>query len=366
LIAADARAAWAARLSAVPFLNPDKAASLLDALGPDGLERGGDADWAAAGGLELDAAARWRREARAFDADGEFRRLQALGGRLLVRGDLEYPALLKDLPHAPLALYALGRLSAAEGAALVGSRAPTPYGRRMARRFAADLARRGVAVVSGLARGIDAEAHQAALDAGGTTWAVLGSGLGRVYPPDNRDLARRIVAEGGCLLSEYPLATQPREDTFPARNRIIAGLSRAVVVVEGRHKSGARHTAVAAAEYGREVLGVPGPADSPLSELPHQLLRNGARPAVSVDDVLAALPAGAAAPRRKTPRKHRPAVEGDERLVLGVLGAESLSLEELAGLTGLDMTRLSLIMFGLEVKDLVSAAPGQRYGKKSR
>ncbi len=363
--AAAPRAAWAARLSAVSFLDAAKARALLDALGPDGLDRAPAADWAAAAGLGAERAERWRREALAFDPEGEFRRLEALGGTCLLRGEPGYPELLASVPDAPLVLYAWGRLEDLPGVAVVGSRAPTAYGRRMARRLAADLARRRVATVSGLARGIDAEAHEAALDAGGTTWAVLGSGLGEVYPPDNRDLARRIVAEGGCLLSEYPMRTTPRRETFPSRNRIVAALSWATVVVEGRAGSGARLTAANAAEYGREVLAVPGPADSPLSELPHRLLRQGARVAAEASDVLAVLPPGEAA-RPQSPRRPRPELEADERRVMTVLGGESLSLDELAGVTGLDMARLSLIMFGLEIKDLVSAVPGQRYAKKDR
>lgn len=358
------RAAWAARLNAVPFVDPAKAAALLDALGPDGLPRAGDADWADAAGLGLERAARWRRVALAFDAEGEARKAAALGARLLLRGEGGYPALLAAVPEAPLALYAIGPLSEEPAVAIVGSRAPTAYGRRMAERLAGDLARRRVVVVSGLARGVDAEAHEAALDAGGTTWAVLGSGLGEPYPPDNRDLFARIVAEGGCVLSEYPLGGEPHKQAFVRRNRIIAGLSWATVVVEGRSRSGAMITARKASEYGREVMAVPGPADSPLSEAPHILLREGARLAATVEDIAAALPAGAAC-GPVAPRVATTAPDGDEAKVLALLGGDSLSLDELGRLTGLDMGRLSLIMFGLELKDLVCAVPGQRYGKKA-
>ncbi|MDE2491012.1 MAG: DNA-processing protein DprA, partial [Elusimicrobia bacterium] len=247
-----------------------------------------------------------------------------------------------------------------------GARAPTLYGRRMARDLAAGLARRRVAVVSGLARGIDAEAHEAALDAGGTTWAVLGSGLGRVYPPENRDLARRIAGEGGCVLTEHPSAVAPHPGLFPRRNRIVAGLSWAVVVVEGRRGSGALLTAGDAAAGGREVLAVPGPADSPLSEAPHRLLKAGAKLALSAADVAACLPAGAARELVSRPRRTAvPPLEAGESKILNILEGESRSLDELAVLTGLDMPSLSLIMFGLEIKELVNALPGQRYAKKA-
>jgi DNA processing protein len=358
------RTEWAARLNAIPFVDPAKAIDLLDGLGPDRLPRAGDSDWATTGGLTPDRAARWRGAALSFDAEGERRKADALGARLLVMGDRDYPGLLAGLPDAPLALYARGTLSEATSVAVVGSRAPTEYGRRMAKRFAGGLARRRVVVVSGLARGIDAEAHEAALDAGGTTWAVLGSGLGEPYPPDNIDLFHRIVSEGGCVVSEYPLGLAPSKGSFPRRNRIIAGLSWATVVVEGRNSSGSMSTAKKATEYGRDVLAVPGPVDSPMSEAPHRLLRDGARVAAAVEDVLAVLPAGAGA-GPVTPRPALPAADGDEAAVMAHLRGESLSLDELARLTGLDMGRLSLIMFGLEIKELVSAVPGQRYAKKT-
>lgn len=361
------RAEWAARLNSVSFVDCAKARVLLDTLGPDRLARASAEEWGVEGGPGAEAAARWRRDALAFDAEGERRRVEALGARLLVLGEHGYPDLLASVTGAPLALYAWGRLSALPTVAVVGTRAPTAYGRRMARRFAADFAVRGVAVVSGLARGVDAEAHEAALDAGGTTWAVLGSDLGNVYPPDNRDLARRIVAEGGCLLSEYPLGVEISPALFPRRNRIVAGLSWATVVVEGRPGSGALSTAKEAVDAGREVFGVPGPADSEQSFAPHKLIKDGARLALSAQEVLAGLPAGAGVAVASGPsrRARAPRLEGQEAQIMGILGGDSLSLDELGRMTGLDMPSLSLIMFGLEVKELVSAVPGQRYAKKT-
>lgn len=355
---------WLLRLNSIAFGDPFKAWGLMTALGPEGLASSGDADWAQAAGLSLQVAARWRRQSREFDLDGERRLCAAAGARVLLRGRPGYPDLLAAAGDAPLALYLQGSLTDSASVAVVGSRAPSAYGRRMARRFGADLARRAITVVSGLARGIDAEAHDAALASGGRTWAVLGSGLGDVYPPENRDLARRIVAAGGALLSEYPLSAQPQPGQFPRRNRIIAGLSWATVVVEGRASSGSRSTAEKAAEYGREVLAVPGPADSPLSETPLRLLRDGARLAVGVEDVVAVLPPGAVG---DAPRALAAAARpdgADESAVLGFLGGECLSLDDLSRMTGLDTSRLSTIMFGLELKDLVCAVPGQRYAKK--
>lgn len=221
-------------------------------------------------------------------------------------------------------------------------------------------------VVSGLARGIDAEAHQAALDAQGPTWAVLGTGLGRVYPSENRALARRIVEEGGAVLSERPLDTPPLPELFPRRNRIVSGLSWAVVVVEGRARSGSLITARLAAEQGREVLAVPGPADSVMSEAPHRLLGEGARLAQSADDVAAALPSGrfALADAGPRTRAETPPPTAEEAAVMALLGSDALSLDELVQLSGLDTTRISSIMFGLELKERVFSVPGQRYAQK--
>jgi len=194
----------------------------------------------------------------------------------------------------------------------------------------------------------------------------LGSGLGEIYPPDNRELARRIAAEGGCVLTEFPMSERPEREHFPRRNRIVAGLSWVTVVVEGRGSSGSLITAKIAAEYGRDVLAVPGPADSALSEGPNGLLRDGARLAASAADVVAAFPPGFVsrpfAPRRAAAA---PALEGEEAAVLRHLGGHTLSMDELARLTGLDMEPLSLIMFGLEIKELVTSVPGQRYAKKT-
>ena len=310
---------------------------------------------------------RWRRAALAFDVVAEERRAFELGARLLVRGDSDYPDLLASIHDPPLVLYVLGSLSGASPVAFVGTRYPTPYGRRMARRLAGDASRAGLTVVSGLARGIDAESHLAALDAKGPTWAVLGTGLGRVYPAENRLLARRIVAEGGAVISEMPLDTPPTPDVFPRRNRIVSGLSWAVVVVEGRHKSGSLITARLAGEQGREVLAVPGPADSVLSEAPHRLLALGARLTSELKDILAALPQGQLLAARKAPigTSVPPGIPTEEEAkVIALLGSDALSLDELVQLSGLDTTRISSIMFGLEIKERVLSVPGQRYAQK--
>ncbi len=237
----------------------------------------------------------------------------------------------------------------------------------MARVFGGDLAARGVTVVSGLARGIDSEAHEGALSRRGRTWAVLGSGLGRVYPPENGSLARRIVEGGGCLLSELPLHAKPDRLNFIRRNRLVAGLCWAVVVVEGREHSGSKVTAHDALEQHKEVFAVPGPADSPLSHCPHELLRGGAKLACSAEDVLDTLEEGekrvlhAAAPR---PAGAMRSLSLEYSKILQFIGSEAVTVDELAAGTGFDVPRLSNILFEMELQGLVSPFPGQRYAKK--
>jgi DNA processing protein len=343
--------------------------------------------------LRLNAAATLGAErARGFDACGEWRRARDMGVSLLLRGEPGYPELLRCTGDAPLLLYVQGRLESGRDAlAFVGSRAPTPYGRRMTRQLVRDAAARLV-IVSGLARGIDTEAHRAALDARGATWAVLGSGLARLYPPENADLARQIVAGGGCIMSEFTLDAGPLPGHFPRRNRIVAGLCWATVVVEGRDKSGSLITARLAAAQGREVFAVPGPADSPLSEAPLRLISQGAKMARSMADVWPELPPGCQAQTTASlpdglpdplkgagqgsapaaPNLEKPAAAGrglllapEHKKILQLLGSETRSVAELGVESGLDISSLTQTLFELELQDLVEAVPGQRYAKKS-
>ncbi|MBI4677471.1 MAG: DNA-protecting protein DprA [Elusimicrobia bacterium] len=280
-------------------------------------------------------------------------------------GEAGYPQLLGSIPDPPRTLHYLGVLDpGARGIAFVGSRAPTAYGRRMARSLAGDAARSGFVVVSGLARGLDTEAHQAALAAGGLTWAVLGCGLDRVYPPENKRLAERIVESGGCVLSEFEPGTPPLPEHFPRRNRVIAGLCWATVVVEGRVKSGSLITARLAASQGREVLAVPGPADSELSAAPHLLLREGAKPAGRLQDIVDELPPEcrvfAASKGTQAPG---PVLSAEKARLLDLIGHAGTTLEELVMGAGLDFSLVSHIIFQLELEGLVEPLEGQRYAR---
>ena len=221
------------------------------------------------------------------DLDVHLRRIEQAGAYALTWDDPAYPALLRQLPDAPPILYVRGEITPADewGVALVGTRKATVYGREVAHRLGRDLAQHNVTVVSGLARGIDGVAHRAALEAGGRTIAVLGSGVDVIYPAEHRRLAEDIV-QHGAVVSSYAMGTPPEAVNFPPRNRIISGLSLGVVVIEAGLRSGALITADFAADYGREVFAVPGSILSPSSQGSNRLLRDGAAVVTEVRDIL--------------------------------------------------------------------------------
>lgn len=227
----------------------------------------------------------WRRNR---DLDQEMKRLERRLIKVITIEDESYPKLLKEIDSPPFIIYIKGAEEVLNQPclAVVGSRRVSEYGRQAGQRLVKDLVRHRLVIVSGLARGVDSLAHRVCLENKGLTVAVLGHGLDRIYPPENRLLAERIVAAGGALVSEYPLGYQISRGNFPARNRIVAGLSLGVVVIEGKHKSGTKITAGWAAEYGREVFAVPGPIDSVQSEAPADLIKEGAKLVTSVEDVL--------------------------------------------------------------------------------
>jgi len=271
--------------------------------------------------------------------------LRRVGAVLLPLGSAGFPwrlALLRDAPPV-LALRGDGAVLARRAVAIVGARAASAYGRSVARRLAADLAAADVVVVSGLARGIDAAAHEGALEAGGLTIAVQACGPEQVYPPEHRGLAQRIAASG-AVLSELPPGVPPRAPHFPLRNRLISGLAEALVVVEARERSGSLHTVRHALEQGIDVLAVPGPVDAPTSAGPNRLLRDGAAPALDASDVLAALAAAPrAAPTRETPLE--PALEA----LLAALRLEPGSPDALARRLGLTPQALAAPLLELEL-----------------
>lgn len=276
---------------------------------------------------------------------------------LLTYEDEAYPPSLRSIYDPPIVIYAKGNLPAPDSphVAIVGTRAASTYGLRVAERLAYDLAQRGVAVVSGMARGIDAAAHAGALKAEAPTVAVLGSGLLRVYPPEHADLAERI-AQAGAVISEFPLTFGPLPGNFPRRNRIVSGLCRAIVIVEAARRSGAMITTDLALEQGRDVLAVPGPIDAIGSQGTLQLIRQGAGLVTSADDVLEAmglLPAENAA---------EPPETAAARLIVAHLDRRRpLAMDQLAERTGLTMAELSAELLRLELARRVRQLPGKRF-----
>lgn len=283
-------------------------------------------------------------------------RLAALGWRWISPADEEHPELLAATSDPPLGLFVRGRLDAAEAVAVVGSRAATPYGRQVARMLGERLGEAGVVVVSGMARGVDACAHRGAIAAGGVTWAVWGTGPDRLYPPEHGPLAEEI-ADRGALLTEYPPGTPPRRHHFPERNRLIAGLCRATIVVEAAARSGALSTARQAVEEGREVFAVPGSIVSPASVGPNTLLRLGARPLLTASDVLELVaPAAAAATVTR-------AVEG--WLVDCLEPGTACTIDELTARTGRSVAEVLGELLRLEVGGLVERLPDGRFARLS-
>jgi DNA processing protein len=271
----------------------------------------------------------------------------------LTRGDARYPARLAELHDPPERLFVRGaalELLAGPAVALVGSRSCSPYGAQVARMLGRELASAGVVVVSGLARGIDGEAHRGALEARGPTVAVLGCGIDRDYPRSNAGLARRIV-ESGLVVSEYPPGVEPAPWRFPARNRIIAGLSKATVVVEARERSGALITADFALELGRDVFAVPGEITAALAAGTNDLLRQGAAPLLTPADVLDAL--GIEPPRRAATALSPVASE-----LLALVAARAWTVDELVRASERTSAEVAGALVELELSGVVAEADG--------
>ena len=281
---------------------------------------------------------------------------------VLTPADAGYPALLRAIPDPPRALYVRGGAGSLEepAVAIVGSRHASLYGLECAERLACELALRGVTVVSGLARGIDAAAHRGALQGGGRTVAVLGSGLDQLDPPEHGPLAEEIV-KTGWLVSEHPMGTRPLPHNFPRRNRLISGLSLGVVVVEAAARSGALITADCALEQGREVFAVPGPVTSVTSHGTHRLLKQGARLVTSVEDILEELRLIPLSAREAEPMAAAAKPAGAEVRVLACVAAAPRTIDAIALESGFPMPELSALLVQLELKRLVRQLPGKRF-----
>jgi DNA processing protein len=311
-----------------------------------------------------DAIANWE---KSVDLTGELRRIKEFGCHILTQTDDEYPELLRQIYDPPIALYVKGRLSAKDknAIAMVGARRTTHYGLETARRLAYQLAYVGVSVVSGGARGIDTASHQGALSAKGRTIAVLGTGINIVFPPENAELFSRISASG-AVITQFPFNRQADKQSFPIRNRIVAGMTLGTVVVEANLTSGALITAGMAVDSGRQVFAVPGRIDSPQSKGCHDLIKKGAKLCEGAEDILSEFeylfPT--------TNRSPSPAETGtlpalglsvNEQKVYDVLSNEEMTMDEVIRRNGLPASAVSVALLGLEMKRLVRQLPGKLF-----
>ena len=287
-------------------------------------------------------------------------KIESQGIKILTWQDEAYPGRLKEIDQPPPVLYIRGEYLPEDlfAVAIVGTRRVTAYGRQITEEISSFLAANGITVISGLARGVDAIAHQSTLKAGGRTIAVLGCGVDKIYPPEHRGLAEQMM-ERGAIISDYALGTPPDASNFPPRNRIISGLSLAVVVVEAGETSGALITAEFAAEQGREVFAVPGSILAPQSKGTNKLIQKGALPLLSMDDLMQALDLTRVG-EQKAARKVIPADETEARL-MNVLGSEPLHVDEIRNQAELPIEKVSATLALMELKGMVRQVGGMNY-----
>lgn len=348
--------------SLIPGIGPKRLLHLLQAF--DTLPRA----WQATenelrhAGLEGEALSKVVRFRARINPDAEIEKVARLGAHIVTLADEAYPALLRDLPDAPALLYVRGNLLPSDAHALgvVGTRKATPYGRDAAHDFSKQLARNHVTIVSGLAQGIDTAAHQGALAGRGRTIAVMGCGIDRIYPPENRDLAQAI-SSSGAIISEFALGTPPEKSNFPRRNRVISGLSLGVLVIEAPLHSGALITAEMAAEQGREVFAVPGNIFSLNSQGTNRLIQDGAKLVQAVDDILNELHiARDDAQTRKQTQTIVPQNETEARVVEH-LSADPIYVDDLARLCNLPVASVTSVLTILELKGLARKVGSMQY-----
>ena len=355
---ADSETAFWLAISRVPYIGPARIDRLLQTFGSLSVA------WSAPleelrVALEPRSLAELLAARSRVDPTGELERLIRSGIGAVHPGHPSYPRLLAEISGRPSILYVRGKLTAADDApvAIVGTRRATPYGRQAAERIAAELAQAGVTVVSGLARGVDAAAHRAALEAGGRTIAVLGSGPDVIYPAEHRRLAEQIL-ESGAILSELPLGAKPDAQNFPARNRIVSGMTLGTLIVEAPLRSGALITASFAADQGREVFVIPGSIFAQTAEGTNALLRDGARLVRDAADILEDLGLSGSGPILT---QSQMSLDENERRLLAALGKEARHIDELAEEAELSAGAVSALMLTMELKGLVRNHGAQYY-----
>jgi DNA processing protein len=366
-------------LALVPGLGPKLTRAVVERFGtPAAVLRATAAELESVSMIGAKLAEKFATAFRTINVEAEWNLIQKHGVSVLVHGQPGYPERLDTIDDFPPLLYLKGSFAEADrnAVAMVGSRSCTGYGRRMAERIAAGLVKAGVTVVSGLARGIDGAAHRGALEAGGRTIAVLANGLTTVYPPEHAELAEQ-VARSGVVLTETPMTVDPQPGMFPARNRIISALSRAVVVVEANERSGALITASHAADQGREVFAVPGNADSPASAGCLELIRKGARLVRSADDILEDLygiavpdpppqrPANRemSVPPPPRPSGPPPGMDDVQRRIWDAL-SEPRHADQLTRDLSIPAAELTRLLMTMELKKIIRRQPGNNYERR--
>lgn len=311
-------------------------------------------------GLSSEKVARSIKGGQRIDVTKQMEVIDKLDVKILTFIDDEYPENLKNLQDSPPLLYVRGDLKTEDNnaIAIVGSRRATVYGKLVAERFASEFARAGVTVVSGMARGIDSSAHKSTLKNGGRTIAVFGCGIERIYPPENKELMHEIIRNGACV-SEFPIGTLPLAGNFPTRNRIISGLSRAVVVIEATMHSGTFSTVEWALEQAKDVFAVPGNVTSPMSMGTNKLILDGAKPVTAASDVLDFLGIHPGLEERVKQIN----LSGDEKKVFESLSYDPIQIDELSENLHIQVSKVSAILLTLELKEIVRQLPGRYFIK---
>jgi DNA processing protein len=367
----DSREALVA-LNMIEHVGPVRLRQLLDFFGaPEAILKASRSQLLAVHGIGEDTATAIANWETTIDLAAELKRAAEFGCRILISSDEEYPPLLRQIYDPPIVLYIKGRLNPNDRnmVAIVGSRQTTHYGLESSRRLGYQLAYLGsVTVVSGGARGIDTAAHQGALSAKGRTIAVLGTGINIVFPPENAELFERIAANG-AVMTQFPFNRSADKQSFPIRNRIVAGMSLGTVVVEANLTSGALITAKFANDYGRQVFAVPGRTDSPRSKGCHKLIKDGAKLCEDAEDILTEFEYLFPASNRPKDGEGLPALtlsESEQTVYDFLADREEFAIDEIIRGTGLQVSTVSVALLSLEMKRLVKQLPGKVYVRNTR
>ena len=354
-------------LNMLPKIGPVRARRLMEACGgAAGVLRAGTVTLQKVNGIGRETAEIIQKWEEHTDVAGELKRMTEMGLTLFTEHDEAWPENFRQMHDAPLLLYVWGKIETRDKSAIgvVGSRKATVYGLTCAKKFAFQLAHAGVTVLSGLARGIDTAAHEGAVAAKGRTIAIIGSGLARLYPPENQALAERIAGGHGAVVSEFPILTEPDKQTFPQRNRLVSGWSQGILVVEAPAWSGALITANNAADQGRTVYAIPGPVDRPTSAGCNKLIQNGARLVIDAADILddmnALLP-DARSPAEAPVNQSPPSLSETEQSLWDALAEGETQMDTIIARTGLPAATASSQLMRMELKRLVKQLPGRYF-----